>query len=381
MRRSLFAVPPPEGCAQNYRNLWEPPNARSALARQQCEDLWRDFADLADNDFIDRFPFELHQRWFEMYLGASLRRAGLNPSAPKPGPDFQVIVERAPIFTEAIAPTAGAPLHLDAVQEPVYTDADGEAMAAQVPHDLITLRLATAFRTKANAFDGYRRKGYVGAGDACIIAMNLRAIPHAWADAEEFWFRAMYGVGNRFVAIDRVGGATMAGREHRDLLQRRGGANEDVAPLLRPEHAGISGVLGSAADLANLPDPLGDDFLLMPHARPNSPYPRRGLLRRGREVVLHAEDGERWGVETIDHGAHAPRGPERFVVHVDEQAVEAEWAVEGRTLSVRVGGRGYDTPIAGGTDPAFAAREIALEIVRSKSGRRSRGRAAKRRRS
>lgn len=368
MPRSLFAVPPPEGCAQNYRNLWEPPNARSALVRQQCEELWRDFSDLADGNFIERFPFELHQRWFEMYLGASLRRAGLSPSAPKPGPDFQIIVERAPIFIEAIAPTAGDPLHPDMVPEPVYIDADGEAMAAQVPHDLITFRLATAFRTKANAFDGYRRKGYVGAGDACIIAMNLRAIPHAWADAEEFWFRALYGVGNRFVAVDRAGGATMAGREHRELLQRRDGANEDVAPLLRSELAGISGVLGSAADLANLPNPLGDDFLLMPHARSNSAYPR-GLLRRGGEVVLHAEDGERWGVETIDHGAHAPRGPERLVVNVDDQAEEAEWAVEGRTLSVRVGGRSYDTLIAGGTDPAAAAREIAQEIVRSNRDR------------
>ena len=36
---------------------------------------------------------------------------------------------------------------------------------------------------------------------ACMIAINLRAIPHAWADAEEFWFRALYGVRDRFVAI------------------------------------------------------------------------------------------------------------------------------------------------------------------------------------
>jgi hypothetical protein len=62
------------------------------------------------------------------------------------------------------------------------------------------------------------------------------------------------------VAIDRSGGATMAGREHRTLLQRPGGAVEDVAPLLRQERAGISGVLGSSADVGNVPNPLGDDF-------------------------------------------------------------------------------------------------------------------------
>jgi hypothetical protein len=109
-------------------------------------------------------------------------------------------------------------------------------------------------------FDRYHREGYVANGDPCIIAINLRDIPHAWADAEEFWFRALYGVGDRFVAIDRSGGATMAGREHRTLLQRAGGAVEDVAPLLRQERAGISGVLGSSTDVGNVPNPLGGDF-------------------------------------------------------------------------------------------------------------------------
>jgi hypothetical protein len=33
----------------------------------------------------ERFPFEFYQRWFEMYLGASLRKAGLEVTGPKPG--------------------------------------------------------------------------------------------------------------------------------------------------------------------------------------------------------------------------------------------------------------------------------------------------------
>jgi len=366
--RQLFVVPPSDGCAENYRFLWNPPNPRAALVRQQCDELWRDFSDLADRNFIERFQYELHQRWFEMYVGAALRRAQLDVSAPKPGPDFRVIVEGAPIFIEAIAPTAGDPFHPDAVPEPKHTDAEGEPAAAQVPHDLITFRIATAFRAKADAFDRYRRNGYVGGGDACVIAINLRAIPHAWADAEEFWFRALYGVGNRFVAIDRAGGATVAGREHRELLQRKGGANEDVAPLLHPEHAGISGVLGSSADLAYMPNPPGDDFVLMPHAKPKSPCPR-SFSRRGAEVLLQSDEGGGWRVETIDHGAHAPRGPERLEVDVDGKTVEAEWAVEGRTLSVRVGSRACDIQIAGGADPAAAAREIAAEIFRADQDR------------
>ena len=107
----------------------------------------------------------------------------------------------------------------------------------------------------------------------------------------------------------------MAGRDHRTLLQRAGGAYEDVAPLLRSERSDICGVLGSSADLANMPNPLGDDFVLMPHAAPSSPYPR-GFIRRGTELLLHPGEGECWRVETIDHGALPPRGPERFVLRL-----------------------------------------------------------------
>jgi hypothetical protein len=114
-----------------------------------------------------------------MYLGTALRRAGLEVTAPKPGPDLQVIVDGSRISIEAIAPIAGHPRHADAVQEPVYWDSEGNPVAARVPHDQITLRLAGAFRAKPDVFDRYRREGRVAKEHACIIAINLRAIPHA----------------------------------------------------------------------------------------------------------------------------------------------------------------------------------------------------------
>jgi hypothetical protein len=363
-KRSLFRGEPPDGCSVAYRHLFAPSHRRAAIARSQSEALWDDFHDLADDAFINRFPFEFHQRWFEMYLGAALRTAGLEVSAPKPGPDLRVLVGSRPIYIEAIAPQPGHPRNPDSVKEPVYWDADGSPMPARVPHDQITLRLAYAFQAKADKFDRYRRDGRVGKEDCCIVAINLREIPHAWADAEEFWFRALYGVGNRFVAIDRAGGATMAGREHRTTLKNTQGVEFDVSPLLRPEHADICGVLGSSADVANVPTPRGDDFALLPHGAPRSPYPS-GFIRRGSEVLLRAaDDGARWIVEHIDHGAHASRGPERITVEVDGDRIEAEWAVQGRMLSVRVGGRGYGQNLASGQDPETAACEIAAEIVR-----------------
>jgi hypothetical protein len=364
--RVLFLPRAPGNCDATYRALCEPARERNAVIRAHCETLWADFADLADPDFVQRFPFEFHQRWFEMYLGAALRRAGCDVSAPKPGPDFQLRDGDRRIFIEAIAPTAGNPEHADAVPESVYRDERGVPIAVRVPHNQITLRLAQAFRAKADSFDRYRVRGLVTVDDACVIAINLRDVPHAWADAEEFWFRAVYGMGNRFVGIDPAGGPAVHGREFRNQLRRAGGAIEDVAPLLNDDHARISGVLGSSANAGNEPRPSGDDFVLMPHAEPSSPYPK-GFLAVGREIFLRSNEGDDagWAVETIDHGAHAPRGPERLRIEFYGAPYECEWSVAGRNLSVRVGSRVCDVPLSGGDDPELSARAIAVEMLRS----------------
>ena len=98
----------------------------------------------------------------------------------------------------------GDPLHADVVPEPVYKDADGTRRAIQVPHTGITLRIPDSFRRKADVFDRYRRDDRVGKGDACSVAINLHDIPHAWADAQVYWFRALYGVGDMFITLDRA---------------------------------------------------------------------------------------------------------------------------------------------------------------------------------
>ena len=359
----LFQVKPPDAGSMAYRNIFEARSQEAAQARRLCEDIWRDFHDLADPQFVERFPFEFHQRWFEMYVGASLRRAGLDVTAPKPGPDFRVVVAGRAIYIEAVAPTGGNPLHADAVSEPNYRDTDGTLRMVQVPHAKITLRIADAFRRKADVFDGYRLNGYVGKDDPCIIAINLHDVPHAWTDAHEHWFRALYGVGDRFMVLDRAGHATTSGRDHRELLERASGAVEDVAPLLNADRADISGVLGSATDAGNMPNPVGDDFLLMPHSAARSPYPR-GLIKRGAEIVLRAAgDGQHWDVDTLDYGAHEPRGPVTFAVEFEGTRHEGEWAVAGRNLSVHIADWRSEFPIQAGDDPAALAVENAVGIL------------------
>jgi hypothetical protein len=179
----------------------------------------------------------------------------------------------------------------------------------------------------------------------------------------EYWFRALYGVGDMFITLDRAGHATTAGRQHRELLERASGAVEDVAPLLNPDRGGISGVLGSAADAGNLPNPLGDDFLLMPHSAGYAPYPP-GLVKRGAEIMLRlAEDGQYCDIETIDYGAHTPLGPVQFAVEFDGARHEGEWAVDGRNLSVRIASWHSTVPIQAGDDPAVLAEQNAVGIL------------------
>jgi hypothetical protein len=355
----------PDDCCMSYRNLFAATKGKAQNAREECEALWRKFHDLADNNFVDRFPYEFHQRWFEMYLGATLRDANLEVSAPKPGPDFCVTSGGRLIYIEAIAPEAGDPLHADHVPEPVYKDADGNVKMSQVPHTPITLRLAGAFHKKAGAYNKYRLKGTIAKDAVCVIAINLRDIPHAWADDQEFWVRAFYGVGDRYVAFDQDGSAVVEGRHHQELLH---GADADghateVTSLLNINQADISGVIGSAAGAGNIRMPLGDDFALMPHATAMFPYPA-GFIGRGIELKLKlSAEASRWDVETVDYGAVEPQGPNTTRVQFKGEAHEVVWEVSGRELSVRVGGRGITQSINRTVDAVALAEFVARVML------------------
>jgi hypothetical protein len=148
-------------------------------------------------------------------------------------------------------------------------------------------------------------------------------------------------------------------------LARAGGAAEAVAPLLDPEQADASGVLGSSADVGNVPNPPGDDFVLMPHASGHVPFPR-GLIRRGAEISLQAGDESgTWTIEETDYGAPDPRGPEVFTVEHEGTKLDGEWQISGRELDVRIGGHGSAVIFRSGAgDPAAAAKDIAIEMLR-----------------
>ena len=76
-------------------------------ARERCEDLWSCYEPFADPHFLDEFPRQFHQRWFEMWLTGYLLRQGLRVECPYPGPDIGVELDGRRIWIEAVSPTAG----------------------------------------------------------------------------------------------------------------------------------------------------------------------------------------------------------------------------------------------------------------------------------
>jgi hypothetical protein len=115
----------------------------------------------------------------------------------------------------------------------------------------------------------------VAKDEACIIAINSREIPHAWADAKEFLYRTSLRSGkpvppHRCIVASRplvvsIGRYWVALTEQQKRSRHRSIRNR----------ADVCGILGSSANVWNVPSPLGDDFKLMPSAH----LSRAGLRR------------------------------------------------------------------------------------------------------
>lgn len=304
---SLFEVDDPQADLV-YRNLRAPQREGAAIARANCDDLWRDFASYANDHFRVEFRRHFHQRWFEMYLAVGLLRAGLSIACPPEGaPDVQV---RHPdgriLWLEAIAPTGGDASNPDRVVSP--TPAPGAtSVAYYVPTDLVTLRVTGALHVKARRVKEYREKGVIAPEDEALVAINVNGIPHGVYDAETYALGAMYGVGPRYVTFDRASLIQVdSGFHHRPVLQRSSGSTVDAGPFLHAGLGHIAGALISSTDAANCPYPPGYDFMLFPN--PNAaPAFTEGQLPVGREWRLAPmPDGCYEFLEVIEHSTRLP---------------------------------------------------------------------------
>jgi hypothetical protein len=303
----LFAVDDPSGDAA-YTNIRAPQGEGAAVARANCNELWRDFAPYASEHFRAEFRRHFHQRWFEMYLAVALLRAGLNIACPPEGaPDVRVQYRDGRVlWLEAIAPTGGEKPNPDRVEDPIRPG--GGAAAFYVPTERVVLRVSGALHTKAAALRDYRAKGVIAPEDQALVTINVRDIPFGLDTFESCAFGAIYGVGSQFVTFDRdTGDVVGSGYQHRPMLLRGSGNPVDAAPFLHAGFEHVTGALISAANVANCPHPPGHDFMVLPNPSAAPAYTER-QLPIGREWRLGppAEGGGYPILEVIEHSKWIP---------------------------------------------------------------------------
>ena len=153
VNNELFPDVLPDAACLTYKKVNEATDGRLKETREHCKDLWYDYAQYADAHFLDEFPRNFHQRWFEMYLTVSLLRTGIDVCCPKPGPDIQVKLDGRHIYVEAVCATSGEPNLPDSVPDLLL------GRVADVPMDDYVKRVMSSLRDKANKSRDIFRRG------------------------------------------------------------------------------------------------------------------------------------------------------------------------------------------------------------------------------
>ena len=290
--KNLFSKCPEEAC-QMYKNLWKADGSISRDARKHCEDLWNDYEPLADTNFHSNFPFQTHQRWFEMYLAISLMKAGLKVQSPKPGPDVLIKNGSRKIWIEAVCPTAGEEGKPDSVPKPLNENRGEKIVAKYLPENQIVLRLRSALKDKACKYKHYLACGIVNQDDVLVVAINVHDVHYAWLEMEALMMRALYGVGHLTFTVN-TNTMEIVDSHHKQLktITKNSDAQVNVEPFIDSTMSHIAAVLGSHSQMARFTQPrLSDDFILFPNLTPGTAWPE-GSIALGTEWSVQKDNGE-----------------------------------------------------------------------------------------
>lgn len=260
---SLFSSRSKDVCDE-YRILRDAKDDRERIAREHCEDLWRDFARVATDEFIPEFTRRIHDRWFEMYLAVALIRSGHDVSCLNPGPDICLNLDGRRIWIEATCASSGDPERPDSVPPRRPVSINGRAEFIEVPKDQCALRIQNSLSTKCNIFRDYVNKGVIPQDDQCVIALNVANVHPIWLDMNRHMQRAMYGLGDVIYAINPDTAEIIETRRQQliHIIKKSTGASVGVTPFIDGSMRNISAVIGSRCDLANIGDRIGADFII-----------------------------------------------------------------------------------------------------------------------
>ena len=249
--RSLFSYSHNSPC-QAYLNVKNADDENSQEAKAHCEDLWHDFSEHADTNFLDEFPARFHQRWFEMYLTVSLIRMGLPVKCPKPGPDIFLSIDGRRIWVEAVCATDGQAGKPDSVPPTEYVKVQ------EVPIKQYVTRIRNSLDEKERRFRKYINDKTVECGDLQVIAVNSGEVSSLFGNLDVCMMRSLYGIGDMFVNFNKTTGK-FGKTSHQSILTiaKTSGAEIGVQPFVDGSMKHVSSALASCANAFNVPSNLG----------------------------------------------------------------------------------------------------------------------------
>ena len=304
-RKVLFDSNPPTACAA-YKNVRTGEKDFLKKARKHCEDLWSQYERDADRHFLNEFPRQFHQRWFEMYLTESLRSAGFDVQCPKPGPDILLNLDSRRVWIEAVCATPGEEGKADSVPMPQMKT------WTRVPMDPCVLRVAQSLKAKSEKYEDYLRNKTVSREDLLVVAINiflLREYPHF----DDVMKKALYGMGDRVLLINRdTRHVANTYREEIESIEKESGALVGAQPFVDGSMRHISSVWAFSGDAANFPQVLGTDCIQYPNLSCANRWPE-GAISLGEEWCFQNSSGV-WNGNKRNHCATGlkRRGPSEF---------------------------------------------------------------------
>jgi len=231
--------------------------------KELFDSLWQIYQPLADRNFLSDCKKHFHQRMWEMYLGFSLIKNGLDISSSTRGPDFIINKGRQnEIFIEATACTRGDTK--DAVPEEYFAEKPEEIRVQDVPYNKMLIRITNSLDYKYKKYKDFIKKKE----KPYIIAISRSAL--GYLDNIPLIFKCLFGLG--FQSFKIINGKLFnVGWERKKTVFKKNGAKVPISFFEEEEHNIISAVIYSAKSVLNYPKEIGSDCILVHNPKAKLP--------------------------------------------------------------------------------------------------------------
>lgn len=279
---------------RGYTNLREGKFAAEREIRDELESMWRVYEPYADPDFRQGFAHDPDGRFWEMYIGFALIRAGktllLTADRQRAGgqPDICVLDGQRRIWIEAIAPGRGN-AGPDQVRGPRPINEGGGFEPAPIRQ--AQLRTTSALLKKSLIIERYLQEGVIAHEDVRLIAIGGgRFGIHVAEGALPLIMSAVFPIGAEYVTINRENGQVIdQGFEASLAIERQGSAIPRTA-FICEQFSHISGVIWSRISIGNMSLPqrpmtfVHNPFALIPMPQSWGVWDREFVTTKGEDA-------------------------------------------------------------------------------------------------